>query len=271
MIELPEAINLAKQINERIAGRKVEQILPPTKPHKLCWFNGEPEEYERAVKGAVLTKAEGFGIFVEIHFDNGLRLCISDGINLRLIGYDKIPEHYQLLIRFDDGNALVFTVAMYGGICLHDRSYDNPYYLASQSAVSPFSQEFSEYFEKTFEASKPGLSAKAFLATEQRFPGIGNGVLQDILFSAKIHPKRKISTFNLDDQNRLLHSIVDTIEEMIQLDGRDTEKSLLGEPGGYETKMSKNTVDTACTVCGTMITKENYMGGSIYFCPTCQF
>lgn|GEM_PF-2077218 len=30
---------------------------------------------------------------------------------------------------------------------------------------------------------------KAFLATEQRIPGLGNGVLQDILWTARIHPK----------------------------------------------------------------------------------
>jgi formamidopyrimidine-DNA glycosylase len=40
------------------------------------------------------------------------------------------------------------------------------------------------------------LSAKAFLATEQRIPGLGNGVAQDILFTAKIHSKRKMSTLS---------------------------------------------------------------------------
>lgn len=47
---------------------------------------------------------------------------------------------------------------------------------------------------------------KAFLAAEQRFPGIGNGVLQDILLESGIHPKRKIST--LRDLERTICSVV---------------------------------------------------------------
>ena len=39
---------------------------------------------------------------------------------------------------------------------------------------------------------KPSASAKAFLATEQRIPGLGNGCLQDILFRAGLNPRKKL-------------------------------------------------------------------------------
>jgi formamidopyrimidine-DNA glycosylase len=52
--------------------------------------------------------------------------------------------------------------------------------------------------------------------------------------------------------------------------GRDTETDLYGQPGGYKTVLSKNTAGTACPKCGTMIIKEAYMGGSIYYCAGCQ-
>ena len=54
---------------------------------------------------------------------------------------------------------------------------------------------------------------------------------------------------------------------MIRLGGRNTEKDLTDQSGGYETAMSKNTAGKACTKCGTVIVKENYMGGSVYYCP----
>ena len=44
------------------------------------------------------------------------------------------------------------------------------------------------------------LSLKALLATKQRIPGLGNGVLQDILFNAKMHPKRKVNRLSEDDK-----------------------------------------------------------------------
>ncbi len=58
--------------------------------------------------------------------------------------------------------------------------------------------------------------------------------------------------------------------DMARQGGRDTEKDLFGNFGGYITLMSKNTVGKACPVCGGLIQKQAYMGGSIYFCPSCQ-
>jgi len=270
MLELPEAITLAKQLNENITGKSVIKVYPPTKPHKFCWFNGEPDTYDKAVSGCKIIKADGFGIFAELSFDNGMKLCINDGVNLRLMSNDNIPKDYQLLIKLDDGQTLAFTVAMYGGVCLHDGSYDNKYYLSSQNAVTPFSADFSDYYYKLFSESKSNLSVKAFLATEQRFPGIGNGTLQDILFNAKINPKRKLSTLSENEKDTLLNSIITVLKKMTELGGRDTEKDLFGAVGGYRTVMSKNGVDAGCPDCGGAITKESYMGGSVYYCPKCQ-
>ena len=270
MLELPEAITLAKQLNKHIIGKSVTKVYPPTKPHKFCWYNGEPDTYDKAFSGCKIIKADGFGIFAELSFDNGMKLCINDGVNLRLISNDNIPKDYQLLITLDDGQALAFTVAMYGGICLHDGSYDNKYYLSSKIALTPFSAEFSDYYYKIFSESKPNLSIKAFLATEQRFPGIGNGTLQDILFTAGIHPKRKISTLTENEKETLLNSIMTILNKMTVLGGRDTEKDLFGVPGGYQTVMSKSGVLGGCPKCGSAITKESYLGGSVYYCPKCQ-
>ena len=52
--------------------------------------------------------------------------------------------------------------------------------------------------------------------------------------------------------------------------GRDTETDLFGNPGGYTTLMSRNTVGKPCGSCGAVIVKKAYMGGSVYYCPECQ-
>jgi len=270
MIELPEALTLAKQLENAVVGKTVSFVLPPSKAHKFCWYEGDPLQYESKIKGHSVLSANGFGIFVELSFDNGFQLCFQDGVNARLISALDTPKEYQLLIGFHDGSALVFTVAMYGGILLHDGSYINEYYLKSRAAVSPFSPEFEAFFCSLLTGSKPTLSLKAFLATEQRFAGIGNGVLQDILFAARLHPKRKLGTLSSVDKAQLLVCITSVLREMTDLGGRDTEKDLFGVPGGYKTKLSKNTLAFPCPVCGGGIKKEAYLGGSIYFCPDCQ-
>jgi len=270
MLELPETTTLAAQLLETVVGSTVEAVFTPTKLHKFCFFHPEAALFEQKIKGAKIDGAESFGIIAEMSFDNGMKLCVNDGVNLRLYKSAEVPDSYQLLIRLQGGKSLIFSVGMYGGISLHDDSYDNKFYWASKDAISMFSDAFRALFDKRVLESKPNLSAKAFLATEQRFPGIGNGVLQDILFEAGIHPKRKIAALSKEEKNKLRQAIISVLKEMIRLGGRDTEKDLFDRPGGYVTLMSKNTVGKPCARCGSVIVKESYMGGSIYYCPGCQ-
>lgn len=270
MLELPETITLGKQITDALAGKTIRRVLPPTKLHKFTWFAGDPADYDARMRNCRVTRGAGFGSNAELQLDNGLSLSFSDGAIPRLTSVSATPKDYQLLIEFDGGSALTVTVAIYGGIVLHDASYDNPYYQKSLRSVSPLSEAFAAYYHQTLSASSLKLSAKAFLATEQRFPGLGNGVLQDILFEAEIHPKRKLATFSERDHERLLRAIITTLGEMTAQGGRDTEKDLFGNAGGYRTKLSKNTLPFGCPKCGGAIIKESYLGGAVYYCPACQ-
>jgi len=271
LLELPETITIGKQMDQTLKGKTILCVLPPTKPHKFTWFGGDPANYDARMRGARVVSGQGFGSNAELALDNGLFLSFSDGASPRL--YDSVsdaPKNYQLLIEFSDGSVLAVSVAMYGGIVLHDSAYDNPYYQKSHDSLSPFSDAFPAHFRAVLAESKPTLSAKAFLATEQRFPGIGNGVLQDILLNAQIHPKRKITAMDEIERERLLDAVVSTLREMTDQGGRDTEKDLFGNPGGYRTKLSKNTLPFGCPACGAPIVKEAYMGGAVYYCPACQ-
>ena len=57
---------------------------------------------------------------------------------------------------------------------------------------------------------------------------------------------------------------------MIDKGGRDTEKDIFGNEGGYKVLLSKNTFKSPCPKCGVVLKKETYLGGSIYYCPCCQ-
>lgn len=272
MIELPEALTLSRQLREHAVGKEVIKVRPPSSEHKFCWFNGDAADYDKMLRGRSLLGAKGFGIFVEAEFDKGIRLCFNDGVNVRLMSPDEErPAKYQLMVDFKDGYSLIFTVAMYGGIICHDGVYGNEYYLKSRDRLSPMSDRFDESYFSTLSAEvKPSTSAKAFLATEQRIPGIGNGTLQDILFKANINPRRKVKSLSQAEQQVLLSSVKSVLQQMTDGGGRDTEKDLLGNLGGYKTIMSKNTLSGGCPVCGAAIIKEAYLGGSVYYCPVCQ-
>lgn len=269
MLELPEVLSRARELNAALNGKTISNVLPPSSPHKFCWFTVPLEECAAKLNGHAFQKAEGFGIYVEMDF-GGIFLCINDGVNLRLLSpEEKRPAKHQLLVEFDDGFALFFSVAMYGGICLHDGNWDNEYYRMSRERISPLSDAFTlQSFDSLIASVKSTASVKALLATQQRIPGLGNGTLQDILLNARIHPKRKISTLTAAEKNTLYASIRSTLSAMTEQGGRDTERTIRGNPGGYKTLLSKNTLSTGCPICGSQICKETYMGGAIYYCPT---
>ena len=52
--------------------------------------------------------------------------------------------------------------------------------------------------------------------------------------------------------------------------GRDTERDLYGQTGGYRCLLDTRTRGTPCTACGSTIEKISFLGGSCYFCPSCQ-
>lgn len=272
MIELPEGIVLAGQCRAALSGKTVKEVLPPSAPHKFCWFRGDPADYHAALAERTMEGAESFGIYVELSFSGGVRLCVNDGVNLRLLAPGKpAPARYQLLIRFTDASALVFTVAMYGGIICHRGDYDNEYYRKSRQSLSPLDPAYGRAcFERIFEGEKPGLSAKALLASGQRIPGLGNGVLQDILWTAGVHPKRGIGTLGEPEHAALFAAVRTVLAEMAAQGGRETERDLFGNPGGYRGTLSKNTLGSGCPRCGGPIVKEIYLGGAVYFCPVCQ-
>ncbi len=273
MLELPEAAVLAAQLQDTIAGKRIKSVIAAQSPHKFAWFHGDPRLYHGLLAGKTIGAAASFGGLVEIKADDAVILC-GDGVGLRYHGPEEArPAKHQLLIEFEDHSAVSGSVQMYGGLwCFADGAFANPYYKLAKEKPSPLAGEFDRaYFDRlisTPEVRK--LSAKAFLATEQRIPGLGNGVLQDILYTAKIHPKKKISAITDSEMDGLFRAVKSTLAEMAAQGGRDTERDLFGRPGGYKAKAGKHTVDTPCPICGGMIRKENYLGGSIYYCDGCQ-
>jgi formamidopyrimidine-DNA glycosylase len=273
MIELPEATNIAGQINETIYGKRIMGVVAGHTPHKLVWYYGEPQRYSQLLVGRTIGKANAFGGLVEIKAGNA-NILLGEGIVIRLHGKnDPRPAKHQFLIEFEDQSALSASVQMYGGMgSFVDGELDNPYYKVAKEKPSPFSPAFDRaYFEGIISSQEiQKLSLKAVLATEQRIPGLGNGVLQDILFNARMHPKKKVNTLSEKDKGVLLSCVKDTLSTMASHGGRDTEPDIFGHLGGYKTILSKNTVNRPCPVCETIIRKEAYMGGSIYFCERCQ-
>lgn len=272
MIELPESYVLAKQINQVLKGKVIKNVEANHTKHAFAWYTGNPDEYQSKLSGKTITSADVYSGSVRIKADD-MVLIISTPIRFHNQG-EKLPQKHQLYIEFEDSTSITCTIQMWG--CMFCFKEDDPEGVPQShiinNAPSPLDDKFDEdYFKLLLPKEKlSALSAKAFLATDQRIPGVGNGVTQDILWTAKIHPKRKMSTLSEAELKEMYKAVKGVLNDMMVQGGRDTERDLFGNPGGYKTILSKNTAAKPCPICNTTIKKEAYLGGSIYYCPCCQ-
>ena len=192
MIELPEAVSLAKQVTKALKGKKIKSVIAAYSPHKFAWYAGDPANYSALLKGKTIGAAESRGGQVEIIAEN-MRLLFTDGVNLRFHDKtEKRPLKHQLLLEFEDGTALSGSVQTYGGLsCFKDGTYDNPYYLVAKEKPSPLTAEFDQsYFNQIINAPDfQKMSAKALLA-EQGYRDWAAGIAGHP-FNAGIHLKAR--------------------------------------------------------------------------------
>lgn len=272
MLELPESAVMAKQLEKSVKGRTITRAVAAQSPHGFAWYHGDPKGYGALLSGQTVVGARASGGYVELLTD-GAQVIFGDGVNIRLhADRNSLPAKHQLLLELDDGGAIVCTVQMYGAMfASRPGEFETKYYAAAVAKPSPLAKGFTQkYFLTLTSGVEDKISVKAFLATEQRIPGLGNGCLQDILFHARLNPQTRLRFLDGNDFKRLYKSVTIVLGDMAAKGGRDTEKDLHGNPGGYRTVMSNKTVAQPCPGCGGTIVKKAYLGGNVYFCPACQ-
>lgn len=276
MVEAPEALLIAAQLDETMKGRTITTVLAGHSPHKFAWYYGDPADYEKNLVGKTVDGVRALGGMVEMRAGD-MTVLLAEGVNILYFAPGAtLPKKHQLLIGFDDESALVVSVRMYGALmAMPDGGAEcsfSQYYNGARTKPQVMSGDFTRgYFDTLLgDPAMQNKSAKAFLATEQRIPGLGNGVLQDILYNTRINPKTKLEKLTAQERDGIYPNIVSTLSEIYSHGGRNSETDIFGRNGQYIPFLSKDTVGRECPRCSDIIVKESYMGGSIYYCPTCQ-
>lgn len=275
MIELPEALTIARQLTAEVAGKKIAEAVRGNSPHKFAFYSGTPEDYGRVLKGRTVGEARGHGSFIVARMGSSHVLLLGCGGEKILYhhGPETVPPKHQLLLRFTDGTFLSVTVSGWGFLQLLSTKDLETHPHAGKAGVSPLGDGFTwRYFDGLCgeAAGESGRSIKAFMISEPGIWGVGNGCLQDILFAAAIHPKRRLESLEKKDRRALYDATRSVLGEMTEKSGRDTEWDLYGNPGGYAKVLSSSSAGKPCPACGTKIQKIAFLGGASYFCPRCQ-
>ena len=272
MLEIPESYTIARQMKETLVGKEITHVEAAQSKHGFACYWGEPAGYEDMLVGKVIDDAYSVGGIVELAAGE-IRIAFNDGINIRYLQPEQaLPKKHQLYVGFADGSGFVCTVTMYGGMMVFPAGlYDNFYYQVHWEKPTPLREDFSEdHFAKIVAEAGDKASVKTLLATGQRIPGLGNGCLQDICYQAGINPQSRLGALPEGALERTYRSVKDTLAEMTEGGGRDTEKDFFGINGSYACNLSKKTQPYPCLCCGCGIVRKAYMGGNIYYCPQCQ-
>jgi len=270
MPELPEISAIAKQMNKEIAGKRILEI-EVRQPKTL---NIPVPQFIETAKGKTVSNVTSKGKWIFMKLDREYFMLINLGMGAQLHYLKpstKLPEKYQFKLTFSDKTGFTIHFSWFGYIHLLPETDLAKHKQTAKLGISPLSEEFTlEHFKKLLGKRKAGI--KSFLLNQKNIAGIGNVYIQDILFTAGLHPNRKISTLSEEEINDLYKAIQNILGHSVQLGGLAYETDFYGRKGrltmddffvGYKT-------GEPCPTCRTPIEKIKTGSTSSYICPRCQ-
>ena len=275
MIELPEVLTIARQMNDELRGKRIASVIHKHTPYKFAMYNEPQGGYEAALTGKTMGEVTGDGKWILSSLDQEHVLLLGE-LGGRILFHKSektLPKKHQLLLHFEDETFLTITIQMWGFIQVVARPELAEHQYAGNIGVSPFSDAFTfEHFEQILGKPEEGdkRSIKEFAISKPGIPGVGNGCLQDILFRARLHPRRKVVDTTEGERRAFYDAVRETLGQMVELGGRNTDRDLYNNPGGYEQILTSKAKGQPCPECGTPIEKIQYLGGACYLCPSCQ-
>jgi formamidopyrimidine-DNA glycosylase len=277
-IELPEAKILAEQMNKELVGKRVRSysLKDYERLQRIGFINKDLKAFDQLVNEEVKSVVSR-GNAMHVKLVNGANLILSPeygGIILYHKNTATAPVKYHLRINFKDESALTVRLTSMGGIhVLKDSDLTKSYVFRrdfNPEIRSPADEEFTfELFSKLLADNNTALKS-VLVGKDAVVVGLSNSAFQDILYRARLHPKRKASELTASEKQSLYNAIQQVLKERIRLGGKDQFTDLYGRQGRYKPAMGPNMKQQRCPTCGTLIEKMSAGGGQVFFCPKCQ-
>jgi formamidopyrimidine-DNA glycosylase len=277
-VELPEAQILAEQMSKELLQKQIKSfhLQDYQKLQRIGFMNKDIKAFDQLMNRKVESIISR-GNVIRVKLNLCLNLILAPEYGGRILYHTStstVPNKFHLKLDFSDDTSLTVTLTGMGVIqTLKDDELERSYvYKRDFSKVtSPTDErEFTfERFSKQLIEKKVNIKS-SLVGKDAVIVGLSNSAFQDVLFRAKIHPKRKASEFSEDERHALYDAIKMMIKERIRLGGKDQFLDLYGNQGRYTPAMGPNMNGKTCVVCGSSIEKLGLGGGQVYFCPKCQ-
>ena len=189
MPELAEVEFFRKRWHQAAAGERILDVL--THDTKKLLRELDLPAFRRALIGATLESSVAAAKQMLFRFSGNVWLGIHLGMSgeLTVAAPEHAPGKHDHLVLITRRHALVFNdPRMFGSVDFHVGPEPPAWW--SRIAPAILSREFTVAAVTTFLRRRARSPIKAVLLMQERFPGIGNWMADEILWRAAIHPAR---------------------------------------------------------------------------------
>jgi len=269
-LELPELVVLGGQMAKEIVGKRISKF---DVANPKC-LNVPLNQFHKTIIGKTIKSVESKGKWLFIQLDSGYVLLFNPGMGADVIHFkpsDKLPEKYQVKFVLEDQTGFTIRVWWFCYLHLMEANKLGEHKLVGKLGLNPLDREFTlDKFQQLL--AKKGGNIKTFLLDQKNISGIGNVYVQDMLFKARLHPQRKISSLTSREMEALYESVKSGLNDSIRLGGLAYERDFYGNKGRYGADQFKIAYKPGkpCPVCNTTIQKVKTGSTSSFICPKCQ-
>ena len=246
MPELPE-VERARQTLESALGRRIIGVDDSdsyvSRPHA-------PGEIAAALTGHTLASAHRRGKFMWLETEDGPALGLHLGMAGRiLVDPEDTTRWDRFTLEFEDGGRLVLRDKRRLG-----RAVLNPNF----SHVGTDAAEVGrDDFRRLIGAGHTAIKAR--LLNQRAISGIGNLLADQILWQARISPRRSTSDLSTEDLDHLRRELRAAVRSAIRKGGAHTGKFIAARRR-----------DGICPRDGHRLERDQVGGRTTYWCPVCQ-
>jgi formamidopyrimidine-DNA glycosylase len=271
MPELPEVETIKEDLRKLVVGAKIERaevLAPPLVEQPST------EEFVRRLGGVGLTGArrQAKHLIVELDSGDALVFQLKIGGQLLLVPPVEEPKTALMLVLHLDGDRRLF---------LRDETgFTRARLLDAEELEERLSSLGPEPLENGFDAGylprKIGsrrAQIKPLLLDQKVVSGIGNIYVDEILYDARLHPRRKANTITGAEWEALYAAIRENLAAGVEHRGTTVRlyRDVLDRPGEHQNYLRVfEKHGQPCPGCEGEVVREKVGGRPTHFCPSCQ-
>ena len=271
MPELPEVETIKEDLRELVAGSEIERARvidasPVEQP--------SAEEFASRLEGVRITGARRRAkhLIVELGSRDSLVFQLKIGGQLLLVPPVEEPETALMLVLDLDGDRRLFLRDETGFTRARLLDADELEARLSSLGPEPLEEEFDAGYLKRAIGSRRA-QIKPLLLDQKVVSGIGNIYADEILYDARLHPRRKANTLSEDEWEALYAAIRSNLAAGVEHQGTTVRlyKDVLDRPGEHQNYLRVfEKHGRPCPGCEGEVVREKVSGRPTHFCPACQ-